>query len=53
MEEEVDDTVSTLDEKDEEESEEQKEEERIIRTLTLPSLLASSVPCIALSHLES
>ena len=25
----------------------------IIRTLTLPSLLASSVPCIALSHLES
>ena len=25
----------------------------IIRTLTLPSLLASSEPCIALSHLES
>ena len=25
----------------------------IIRTLTLPSLLASSVPCIALSHIES
>ena len=25
----------------------------IIHTLTLPSLLASSVPCIALSHLES
>ena len=25
----------------------------IIRTLTLPSLLASSVPCIALYHLES
>ena len=25
----------------------------IIRTLTLPSLLASSVPCVALSHLES
>ena len=25
----------------------------IIRTLTLPSLVASSVPCIALSHLES
>ena len=25
----------------------------IIRTLTLPSLLASSVLCIALSHLES
>ena len=25
----------------------------IIRILTLPSLLASSVPCIALSHLES
>ena len=25
----------------------------IIRTLTFPSLLASSVPCIALSHLES
>ena len=24
----------------------------IIRTLTLPSLLAFSVPCIALSHLE-
>ena len=25
----------------------------IIRTLTLPPLLASSVPCIALSHIES
>ena len=25
----------------------------IIRTLTFPSLLASSVPCIALSHIES
>ena len=25
----------------------------IIRTFTFPSLLASSVPCIALSHLES
>ena len=25
----------------------------ITRTLTLPSLLASSVPCIALSHIES
>ena len=25
----------------------------IIRTLTFPPLLASSVPCIALSHLES
>ena len=25
----------------------------IIRTLTLPSLLASSVPCIALAHIES
>ena len=25
----------------------------IIHTLTLPSLLASLVPCIALSHLES
>ena len=28
-------------------------ESRIIRTLTLPSLLASSVPCIAPSHLEN
>ena len=35
MEEEVDDTVSSLDEKDEEESEEQKEEERIVVDLRL------------------